>query len=137
MTQIETYEYNKPGYCPFLIRDNWQVAQLNALPGYGMTDIQMLEVHTQTDEVFVLFEGEAVLITAEINDSGLFFEMIKMRKGITHNIPAGVWHNIAMDTVAKLIIIENAGTHLNDCTYRDLDETQQARLYADIQRALK
>lgn len=134
---IETYSDVSQGYHPFLIRENFQVAQLNYLPKHGLDDIDQIEVHKQTDEVFILFEGRAVLIAANIEGESFSYEMISMKKGVTYNIPAGIWHNIAMDKDAQMIIVENANTHLHDCTFIDLSKTQQADLSLLIKNVLK
>ena len=133
---IERYYHSEEGYNPFLIRNGWQVAQLNYLPGHGLNDIDMVEAHNHTDEVFVLFEGTAVLISAEIKGDDVGFDMIKMEQGVTYNIPAGMWHNIAMDPKAKMIIVENDNTHLNDCVHHPLTEKQMVELYAAIKSVL-
>lgn len=51
---IERYYHEAEGYNPFLIREGWQVAQLNYLPGHGLDDMVDVEVHRQTDEAFIL-----------------------------------------------------------------------------------
>ena len=62
---IETYFHSGEGYNPFLVREGWQVAQLNYLPGHGFDEIEQIEVHRETDEVFILFKGDAILIEAK------------------------------------------------------------------------
>ena len=42
---IERYYHEAEGYNPFLIREGWQVAQLNYLPGHGLDDMVDVEVH--------------------------------------------------------------------------------------------
>ena len=54
--------------------------------------------------------------------------------GVTYNIPAGMWHNIAMDKDAQLAIIEKDNTHLQDCTYLELKESQINELKILIQK---
>lgn len=134
---IEIYSDTSQGYHPFLIRENFQVAQLNYLPKHGLDDIDQIEVHKQTDEVFILFEGRAVLIAANVEGEAISYEMILMKKGVTYNIPAGLWHNIAMDTDAQMIIVENANTHLHDCAFIDLSKAQQAAISLQIKNTLK
>ena len=133
---IERYFHEKDGYNPFLIEDNWQVAQLNYLSKHGLDDIDDVEVHSQTDEVFVLMKGTGVLIAADLTGDEIVFECVNMQQGVTYNIPAGVWHNIAMDKEASMIIVEKANTHLNDCKHQPLDEKTTQRLYAEIAELL-
>ena len=53
---IESYFHKGEGYNPFLIREGWQVAQLNHVSGHGLDDIERIEVHKSTEEVFILFK---------------------------------------------------------------------------------
>lgn len=133
---IETYFHDGEGYNPFLIRDKWQVAQLNYAPGHGFDDVENLEVHHNTDEVFILFKGEAVLIEAELTGDDILFGYVKMEPGVTYNVPAGTWHNIAMSREVEIIIVEKSQTHQSDCSYLSLDEKQKINLYAGIRREI-
>jgi hypothetical protein len=133
---IETYFHSGEGYNPFLIREGWQVAQLNYLPGCGLDDIDKVEVHKNTDEVFILVRGHAVLIEAEPDKTPVSFHCINMDCGVTYNVQAGTWHNIAMEKDVEIIIVEKSNTHLHDCTYNPLDQESRTRLYAMIKSEL-
>ena len=63
---IERYYHEGDGYDPFLIREGWQVAQLNYQVMNGFDSIDKVEAHRETDEVFVLVKGRAILIAANL-----------------------------------------------------------------------
>ncbi|MDR1601947.1 MAG: hypothetical protein LBS42_05915 [Tannerella sp.] len=128
MNSIKKYMYNGVGYNPVLIREGWQVAILNYLSGHGMNEIDKLEVHNKTDEVFILLKGTAILIAGKPGAEPLAYELVKMEQGQIYNVPKGCWHNIAMDEEAGLIIVENDNTHKNDVSYLPLHEAQQREL---------
>ena len=134
---IEEYIHSGNGYNPFLIRNNWQVAQLNHVAGQGFEDIEKIDVHLKTDEVFILLNGQVVLIAAEKNEDQLLFQMVKMKEGVTYNIPKMMWHNIAMSEDAQVIIIEDANTHLGDFEYYYLNAEQKEMLNRQISLTLK
>jgi len=125
---IETYIHHGEGYNPFFIKDDWQVAQLNHMPTQDLYGIQKMDMHKQTDEVFILTKGRAVLIAAELRSAGFSFQCIYMKVGVTYNIPVNVWHNIAMDNDAELIIVEKSNTHLGDFVYQQLNESEKNEL---------
>jgi mannose-6-phosphate isomerase-like protein (cupin superfamily) len=125
---IEEYLHEGKGYDPCLIREPWQAALLNYAPEQGPERIDKMEKHVQTDEVFVLLGGRAVLIAAEITGDTVRFATKLLEEGIIYNIPKTVWHNIAMDRDARIFICENAGTHLHDCTYHPLTAGQRDEL---------
>lgn len=133
---IERYFHTEDGYNPFLIREGWQVAQLNYVAKHGLDDIDDVEMHALTDEVFILMRGRAALITASFEGDEPTFEVENMRVGVTYNIPAGVWHNIAMDKNAQIIIVERNNTHLEDVAHKTLTDEQLQRVYAQINAAL-
>lgn len=133
---IETYSHAGEGYNPFIIRDGWQVAQLNYIPGHGFDDIDRIEIHRDTDEVFILLRGHAVLVVARPEEEGVTFYAEKMKSGITYNIPAGTWHNIAMDADVEIIIVEKSGTHNQDCAFQELSQSGKDDLYALIRKEL-
>lgn len=133
---IEEYSSNDKGYNPYLIRKGWQVAQLNYVEKHGLDDMDTLEVHYETDEVFILFEGVGVLIAADVQNDQIKYELINMKKGVSYNIPAGRWHNIGMDKNAKIIIVEKSETHLNDCTLLELADDQKEELCRKVRDSL-
>ncbi|MDR1593823.1 MAG: hypothetical protein LBS43_04970 [Prevotellaceae bacterium] len=131
---IEEYLYDGKGYDPCLIREQWQAALLNYAPEQGFDRIDKVEKHAQTDEVFVVLKGRSVLIGAEITGDTICFTTKLLEEGIIYNVPKNVWHNIAMDTDARIFICENAGTHLNDCTYHPLTAGQRDELYCMLKK---
>lgn len=133
---IERYYHDAEGYNPFLIRDGWQVAQLNYLPGHGLDDMADVEMHQRTDEVFILFSGTAVLVAAGEGERGLVFECVRLTPGVTYNIPAGTWHNIGMSPDARMIIVERNGTHLDDCLHRPFSGDEAGQLRSAVAEAL-
>lgn len=134
---IEIYQHDKDGYNPFFIREHWQVAQLNYMPEQGLDAIAKMDRHLETDEVFVLIKGVAVLIAGSEKEDEMQFEITKMLPGITYNIPVKVWHNIAMNKEASVIIIEKSNTHLGDFIYRPLNSREQEKLSLAIQDLLQ
>lgn len=112
MKLSEKFAYKGDGYNPFIIREHWQVAQLNYSLEEELDAISCLDVHRKTDEVFVLIEGIAVLITAEIVEDKIDYNLQLMKPDVTYNIPCNVWHKIAMQSGSKVLIVENANTHV-------------------------
>ncbi len=134
---IETYYDDKEGYHPFFITKDWQVAQLNYLLEQGLGAIHKMDMHLETDEVFVLTKGTAVLISGVDTENGFQFQLIKMQQGVTYNVPVKVWHNIAMDTGAEVIIVEKSHTHVSDFVFRTLKKDEQEKLATAIQSLLE
>ena len=127
---LDKYQHLDPGYNPFLITPTWQVAQLNFSEDQLIENINRVDIHHHTDEVFILLVGEAVLITAEVEGAQIAFQGDQMEHGITYNVPEKTWHNIAMKAGSKVIIVEDSNTHLGDFEFYDLNEDQKRALIA-------
>jgi mannose-6-phosphate isomerase-like protein (cupin superfamily) len=126
---IEIFTYSETGYKPCLITSKWQAALLNYADTVAFSAMNRVEKHEHTDEVFVLLEGTATLIAAEFNNDGTVrWDVKPLQTGVIYNIPIGVWHNVAMSEDARIFIVEDANTHLNDVIYQSLSEAQQQEL---------
>ena len=134
---IEIYKIKESGYHPFLIREGWQVAQLNFLEEQRINNIKKVEVHHHTDEVFVLLKGKAVLILAELKEDIPFFEVLLMEPFITYNIPKKSWHNIAMEEKSEILIVEKSNTHLKDVSYLELSSYKITELRKKVKKLLE
>jgi (2Fe-2S) ferredoxin len=132
MQRLETYHHAGSGYNPFLIRDGWQVAQLNWAPELAPRAMRDVERHNQTDEVFIQCKGESILITAHETSDRLCFDACRMRPCVVYNIPAGVWHAIAMWPDDVVWIVEKSQTHLGDVVHRELSVSE----YSDLQKVV-
>ncbi len=121
MNNIEKYSNSSEGYHPFLIREGWQIAQLNYCDAQHIDNINKLDVHNHTDEVFILLKGKVALIVAKFIDDLPVFQVELMQPNITYNIPQNTWHNIAMEKDSEVLIVEKSNTHLSDFQYHYLD----------------
>lgn len=135
MKLIEKYQISENGYHPFLIRDGWQVAQLNYTPEQEIGNIEKLDIHHLTDEVFILLKGNAVLIGAEINGNDVNFKVELMLPHITYNIPVDTWHNIAMSQDCEIIIVEKSNTHKGDFEFFQLSAEKKQEMEALVRDA--
>lgn len=104
MSKIQTFDYIGEGYKPMHDFKTWRVALLNYAPRFDIKTMEYLERHLETDEIFVLLEGEAFLIVGEEQ------EHVPMEKGKIYNVPSGVWHGISVSKAAKVLVVENADT---------------------------
>lgn len=132
MRGLETYCHAGSGYNPFLIRDGWQVAQLNWAPELAPKAMREVEQHNQTDEVFIQCKGESILIRAHEISGRLRFSICRMHPCVVYNIPAGVWHAIAMWPDDVVWIVEKSHTHLGDVVHRELT----AQECSDLQKVI-
>ena len=132
MSLIESFKVNGNGFHPFMISDGWQVAQLNYSEEQHINNINKVDVHYQTDEVFILLEGKAVLIAAIFDADNPIFEIELMKKNTTYNIPKNRWHNIAMEKGSKVLLVEKSNTHISDFEHLLLSKKKQEELKSRV-----
>jgi hypothetical protein len=125
---LEIHEYNGAGYQPLVFSHDWQAAILNWEPIFDLANVREVERHNQTDEVFVLTRGKAVLFTIDQQDMRV--EVMKI--GAIYNVLKGAWHNLLSTQEASWIIVENRDTHLHDCEFRPLSDVELVHLKASL-----
>lgn len=129
MEIIDCYDPQEAGYNPFLVGPVWQTAILNYAPAESLEEIVRLDVHRLTDELFVLLEGRAVLIAAVLDQNGVAeYDLQDMQPGVAYNIRRDTWHKIAMSEGSRVLIVENADTHLGDFEFYDLSISERNEL---------
>ena len=111
---MDIYEFNGEGYMPLIDYNGWRVAIINFSEKLLQENICKMERHLETDEVFILLNGEANLYVGE--------EMKKyiMEPGKFYNIKCGEWHCISMKKDSKVAVVENSDTGKKNTEYRYL-----------------
>jgi len=113
---LEILSYTADGYKPLVFSGDWQVAQLNWEPIFDLENAGEIERHVNSDEVFVLWKGKAVLFIS--SQEGM--QIREMEPGVVYNVRKGVWHNLLSTRDAAWIIVENRDTHLQDTDIRQM-----------------
>lgn len=112
--EIQIFEYNGEDYRPVMNFGQWRVAFLNYSEKQAESNIYQIERHLKTDEVFVLLQGTATLIIGED------LARIPMEYNKVYNVPKGVWHCVFMSKDAKILIIENDNTSVENGEYKTI-----------------
>lgn len=102
MEGLEITAYDGEGYRAMIRFGGWRVALLRYAENFDR--ISYLERHLNTDEVFVLLEGQATLLI------GAAAEEERMRPGLLYRVGQGVWHNIRVSRDARVLVVENDDT---------------------------
>lgn len=114
-SKVEINAFTSEGYKEIVIYDAWRVAMLNYIDELLPERIDNFQAHLNTDEVFVLLEGKCILYTADIIDNTIHnIEGIDMIKGKVYNMKKGVYHTHTLSEDAKVLIVENDDTCLEN-----------------------
>ncbi|MFW6680383.1 cupin [Lacrimispora sp. AGF001] len=110
----------------------WTVGIKNWKPANDIEQIGNLERHNCTDELFVLLNGSCSLVYATEEGAGLDIKIVEMRPYAVYQIPPTLWHNTIMTKEAKLILIENSDTSMENSDLRDLTKEEVSFLKNQI-----
>ncbi|MEJ5225091.1 MAG: hypothetical protein WHV44_11600 [Anaerolineales bacterium] len=125
---LETHEYLGEGYKPLIDFNCWRVAVLRYLDELHPDRISYFERHNETDEVFVLLQGQAVLLIGEGGESVESFTPQVMRPGVLYNVKQGTWHAVVLSRDATILLVENRDTARENSSYYNLRPEQRTQL---------
>ena len=123
---LECHEWNGEGYRPLVFSDDWMVARLNWEPVFDPARLGEIERHMETDEVFVLWQGQAALFV--VTEDGA--HLVDMPPGTVYNVARGAWHNLVATRDASWIIVEKRDTHLYDTEIRQMTRAELTQIRA-------
>jgi sulfur relay (sulfurtransferase) DsrF/TusC family protein len=107
---IDVTSYQGEGYLPMIDFMTWRVAILRYCEELEVQNLTTMQKHDETDEVFVLLEGNCTLFTGGKGDTIQEIDAIKMKPLQLYNVKQGVWHTHTLDHKATVLIIENQDT---------------------------
>lgn len=109
--ELDILDYEGEGYMPVHDFGAWRVAYLNYQDSMTPEGMRFIERHNETDEIFILLEGEATLLIGEDR------RRVPMEKFKTYNVRRSVWHNVLVGKDVKILIVENKDTSAENSEY--------------------
>ena len=106
---IEVSEFKGIGYQPMIDFNNWRVALLRYIEELELENLSNMQKHDETDEVFVLLEGECTLFYTTEKDL-LEIKAVKMEQGKLYNVKQEIWHTHTLQQGTTVLIVENKDT---------------------------
>ena len=125
---LEIRNYEGPGYKPLVDFGKWRVAFLRYEVEMEPERIKLLERHQETDEVFVLLEGRAVLLLGGNNARTAEVQPQPLHPGKLYNVKRSAWHSVLLSQDATVLLVENCDTSTENSEYEDLSREQSARI---------
>ena len=122
---LEINEYLGEGYQPLIDFGSWRVAILRWEPGSRAEKIEVMERHTQTDEVFVLLDGRATLFIGGNQEKVDTIQAEVMASGKLYNVKQNTWHTALLSRDASILIVENRDTGEGNSEFFQLTAEQR------------
>ncbi len=114
-------------HVPITDGGGWMAAFLNTGEGdWKLPD--KIERHSETDEVFMLLEGEATLGLAGDGEEPGELSAVPMKPLVLYNVLNRHWHTCAFGPGSRVFIIERAGTGKTNTTKVAMGKEQAAKL---------
>ncbi len=122
---LEIRWHEGEGYKPLVDYGSWRVAILCFENGLLRGQQSSMERHMETDEVFVLTQGEGTIILGGNAGEIGALAIQRMEIGKIYNVKCGAWHTLALSRDASLVIVENRDTTDENSEYADLTAGQR------------
>jgi ureidoglycolate hydrolase len=90
--------------------------------------ITYMERHMQTDEVFVLLAGRAVLILGRRGTVVEGLQVQLLESGKLYNVRQSTWHTVLLNREATILIVENRNTGVDNTEYCNLTAEQKQEI---------
>jgi ureidoglycolate hydrolase len=126
MMKIQEHAFAGEGLTRVFENEKWMVGIKNWKPANDIANIDCLERHNGTDELFVLVEGSCTLLFANEVGGKLVMEAVKMQPHKVYNIPRSLWHNTVTAKTTKLILVEDSSTSSANSEVLALSDAQRA-----------
>lgn len=109
MKLYETYNLSGIGYQKVFNFQSWRIAKLNYIKELDIENLNFIECHHETDEIFVLIHGKCDMFILK-ESSPKAFEYISLEAQKIYRIPKGIYHAHALSEDAQILIIEEDDT---------------------------
>lgn len=124
-TLIEIRDHTGPDYKPLVDYQSWRVALMNYTDDLTPDKINRMQKHIETDEVFVLMAGRCILFIGEGEENVTKVHAVDMEPYKIYNVKRGVWHSHTFSKDARVLIVENRDTVVENSPFVGLSGEQQ------------
>ena len=125
---IDITSYQGEGYLPMIDFKTWRVAILRYCEELEIQILKTMQKHNETDEVFILLDGNCTLFVGGKGESINEIDGIAMEPLQLFNVKQGVWHTHALDKDATVLIVENQDTSDYNSPTENLEAEQIKQL---------
>lgn len=118
---LEIHSFEGLGYKPLIDYGAWRVAVLRYIDDLTPNKIERVERHNETDEVFVLLDGKAVLFIGEGEQQITALHPQVLGPGKMYNVKRHTWHTVVLSKDASILLVENQDTGEANSDYAALN----------------
>jgi ureidoglycolate hydrolase len=104
------------------------VASLRPLLPLPPEQLEVVERHTESDEVFVLLEGKVVLVIVGHGPKPGSIQPLVMKPGKVYNVRRDTWHTALLSRDSLVLVVENRDTGAANTQRARLSPSQRSRV---------
>lgn len=123
---LDIVSYDGEGYLPLIDFGKWRVAELRYIDELEVDNLKDMQKHDETDEVFVLLEGDFTLFLGGQGDTIGEIEAVKLEPLKLYNVKKGTFHTHTPEKNATVLIVENRDTCDDNSPVVKLTQEQKA-----------
>jgi len=127
-TLLEIHQYSDEGYKPLIDYGEWRVAILRYIDELLPSNINKMQRHDETDEVFVLLEGRCILFIGEGDERITQIQAQDMEPLKLYNVKRSCWHTHTLSEGTTVVIVENRDTADHNSPEIELNLAQRTHL---------
>lgn len=127
-TLCEILDCGPAGYSPLVDHGSWRVASLRPIFPLPAEQLEVVERHTKSDEVFVLLEGHGVLVIAGRGPKPGSIQPLVMEPGKVYNVRRDTWHTALLSRDSLVLVVENRNTGAANTQRARLSPSQRSRV---------
>ena len=109
---------SKSGFDAVISEQGFKCAYITHSDAYSFGEVMEMKRHNETEEVFVLLSGDAVMLTLE---GGVFVET-PLAKGEATVVAKGTYHYLGVTENASVFVVERDDTGKDNTDVLTLDE---------------
>lgn len=107
---LDIVSYDGEGYLPLIDFEKWRIAELRYIDELEVHRLKDMQKHNETDEIFVLLEGDFTLFLGGQGDEIGEIEAVKLEPLKIYNVKKGTFHTHTPEKNCTVLIVENADT---------------------------
>ncbi len=115
---ISVNSYTADGFCPVVRNPQFLCAFITHSAMYAPGPVKEMKRHNDTDEVFVLLEGRAVLLTRDSLDEAC--QVTPIAPLTAYTVHANTWHYLAVSEDAKVFVTESGALKRENTDTQDV-----------------
>lgn len=127
---IDVVSYDGEGYMPLVDYESWRCAVLRYCEELELENLKDMQKHDETDELFILLEGNCVLFTGGQGDEITEIDAIRMEPLKVYNVKKGTFHTHTPEKGCTVLIVENRDTCDDNSPKADMTEEQKNKVIA-------